>query len=193
MTKYKTILADPPWKYGGQAVVGNGGRGTGGEDIIQVGTADHYPTMTMAALKALPIAPLADDKAHLYLWTTNSFMVEAHELARAWGFQPKTILTWGKVHKTDPAKPSMKCGYYFRSATEHIVFATRGNMRLSGPCVPTLFLHPRAPHSVKPDYFYDLIEQQSPGPYLELFARRPRAGWDRWGNEVESTVTLQAA
>lgn len=195
MKRYSTVLADPPWPYQGQGPVGNGGRGSQegrAKTIIQVGLKDHYPTMSIDALKALPIKERVEGKAHLYLWTTNSFMVDAFEIARAWGFDPKTILTWGKTHKNDPTRASMKTGYYYRSATEHIVFATRGNLRLTGPCRPTLFLHPRAPHSVKPDFFYDVIEEQSPGPFLELFARRLRPGWDQWGNEIESTASLAA-
>lgn len=146
----------------------------------------------MEALKSLPVASRMAKNAHLYLWTTNSFMVQAHDLARSWGFVPKTILTWGKVFKDDSSRPSMKTGYYYRSATEHIVFAVRGSLRLAGSCDPTLFLLPRDKHSKKPDFFYDLIEKHSPGPYLELFARRPRKGWDYWGNEVESTISLSA-
>ena len=87
----------------------------------------------------------------------------------------------------------MKTGYYFRSATEHLLFAVRGILRLAGPCRPTAYLLPRQPHSVKPDFFYDLIEEQSPGPCLELFARRPRAGWSQWGNQIESTFTFETA
>jgi len=190
---FSTILADPPWPYRGTAVVGSGGRGDcngRAAEFIQVGLADHYPSMSINAIKELPIASMADKQAHLYLWTTNSFMVEAHEIAEAWGFQQKTIIAWGKVKKDEPGTPSMKTGYYYRSATEHLLFCTRKNMRLRGPCRPTLFLLPRDKHSKKPDFFYELIEEQSPGPYLELFARRPRAGWDQWGNEIESTVTL---
>ncbi len=193
--KYHTIMADPPWPYKGTAVVGTGGRGKcdGRESsIIQVGVRQHYPTMSMEDLSALPISTLVEDNAHLYLWTTNSFMVEAHGLAKSWGFIPKTILTWVKVCKTDPARPSMKTGYYYRSATEHILFAIRGKMRLQGPCRPTAYLHPRLAHSVKPDFFFGLAEEQSPGPYLELFARRLRDGWDQWGNEIESTVEIKS-
>ena len=117
--QYGTIVADPPWPYRGTAVVGNGGRGScGGKaaKFVQVGVRQHYPTMSLEHLAALPVLPLAKEKSHLYLWTTNSFMVEAHALAVAWGFTPKTILTWVKVHKKDPARPSMKTGYYYRSA-----------------------------------------------------------------------------
>lgn len=187
-------MADPPWPYNSpRAIVGNGGRGAQdgkAAEIIQADVLQHYNIMTLDEIKQLPVASLAADAAHLYLWTTNSFMVEAHEVARAWGFQPKTILTWVKTHHDKPCRPSMKTGYWYRSATEHIVFAVRGKLRLSGPATPTAFLLPRLPHSVKPDFFYDLIEAQSPGPYLELFARRARSAWDIWGNEVSSTVTL---
>jgi N6-adenosine-specific RNA methylase IME4 len=191
--KFGTILADPAWPYRSpRAIVGNGGRGNlqgHAKHVIQVDASAHYPLMTLEEIKALPVEKVAADAAHLYLWTTNSFMVEAHEVARAWGFEPKTILTWVKV-KVDRPEPSMKTGYWYRSATEHIVFGVRGGQRLLGPAVPTAFLLPRLPHSEKPEFFYKLIEEQSPGPYLELFARRRWPGWDAWGNEIESTVQL---
>ena len=140
--------------------------------------------MSIDQLKALPIKACIEPKAHLYLWTTNSFLVEAHEIARAWGFMPKTLLTWVKIKDAVRQEPSMKTGFYCRSATEHILFAVRGKLRLSGPLRPTAYLLPRLPHSVKPPFFYYLIEEQSPGPYLELFARRSRPHWDSWGNQV---------
>jgi N6-adenosine-specific RNA methylase IME4 len=84
----------------------------------------------------------------------------------------------------------MMTGYWYRSATEHVVFGVRGSQRLLGPAVPTAYLLPRFRHSEKPAFFHQLIEDQSPGPYLELFARRLRLGWDSWGNEIESTIQL---
>lgn len=133
----------------------------------------------------MPVCESAEDDAHLYLWTTNTFIVEAHELARAWGFHPITVLTWVKTkHEGELLRVSMKTGYYFRGATEHIIFGVRGSLRLqTKEGLPTAFLWPRLGHSVKPDDFYDLVEKASPGPYLELFARRNRLGWDTWGNE----------
>jgi N6-adenosine-specific RNA methylase IME4 len=125
--------------------------------------------------------PPADDEAHLYLWTTNAFICEAHEITRAWGFEPKTVLTWVKVRHGD-GEPSMKMGYWFRSATEHIVFGVRGGLRLVDKAVePTAFHWVREGHSVKPAAFYDLVERVSPGPYLDLFTRQQRLGWDSWG------------
>jgi N6-adenosine-specific RNA methylase IME4 len=137
----------------------------------------------MPDLCAMPVASVADNQAHLYLWTTNAFMREAHDLAEAWGFKVKTCLTWGKVK--DDGTASMKTGYYFRGATEHCLFAVRGRLPLQVKHgKPTLYLSRRLPHSVKPEWFYALCEECSPGPRLELFARRARPGWTVWGNEV---------
>ena len=187
--RFQTIVADPPWPYpspGGNLVARPEHRpnsyGTGAPD-----SRAKYGAMSIAEIAAL--APPVEDNAHLYLWTTNAFMVEAHDIAKAWGFRPVTIGTWVKT-KPD-GSPSMKTGYYFRGATEHFVFAVRGSLRLqSKTAYPTAFLWPRLPHSVKPDQFYDLVEACSPWPWLELFARRKRLGWAVWGDEVESDVEI---
>jgi N6-adenosine-specific RNA methylase IME4 len=192
--RYRTIVADPPWPYndpgGGLGASPTHRPHSWDSPLANVGSASRYGAMSIPALKALD--PGAEDDAHLYLWTTNAFMVEAHEIARAWGFKPKTICTWGKVKPDGTA--SMKTGHYFRGATEHVVFAVRG--RLPFPVeapTPTLWLWPRLAHSEKPDAFYDLVERVSPGPYLELFARRQRLGWDTWGDEALEHVDLGAA
>jgi N6-adenosine-specific RNA methylase IME4 len=131
----------------------------------------------------------SDENAHLYLWVTNAFMAEGHEIARAWGFTPITILTWGKVQPD--GTPSMKTGFYFRGATEHVIFGVKGSLRLqTSDALPTLWLWPRLAHSVKPDAFFDLVEKASPSPYLSLFERRQRLGWDTWGNEALEHVAL---
>jgi N6-adenosine-specific RNA methylase IME4 len=143
--------------------------------------------LSLDDLYALPVRDLAARNAHLYLWTTNAFIVEAHTLARAWGFKPKTILTWVKVHQDDRARVSVGTGYYYRGATEHIVFAVRGSLPLqTKEALPTAYLWPRiGQHSAKPPAFGDLVEKASPGPYLELFCRQPRIGWDSWGRGYE--------
>jgi N6-adenosine-specific RNA methylase IME4 len=185
---FRTVLSDPPWPYDStRAAVGNAGRGAQygrAATIVQADVLAHYAVMSVEEIKALPVKSHVEDNAHLYLWTTNSFMVEAHEVARDWGFEPKTIITWVKTYKDNPTRPSMKTGYWYRSATEHILFAVRGSLPLRGPAAPTAVLSPRLPHSVKPQWCYQLIEQQSPGPYLELFARNIRAGWDAWGDQI---------
>jgi N6-adenosine-specific RNA methylase IME4 len=189
---YRTIVADPPWPYrsstGGGFVVPKPAdeiaRGHRGVETM------GYGVLTVGDLMSLPVRDLAAPAAHLYLWTTNAFMVEAHAIARAWGFEPKTILTWVKTQQEDPTRVSMKTGYYFRGATEHAIFAVRGSLPLSTKeGLPTAFLWPRlGAHSVKPDAFGDLVEQASPGPYVELFARRPRLGWDSWGKGYEGAA-----
>lgn len=190
--KYRTIVADPPWLYegsrNGSFVIPKPYEDVGQRGVESMG----YEGMPLADIEAL--RPPAEDDAHLYLWTTNSFMVEAHEVARAWGFKPKTICTWTKVHQGDRSRVSMKTGYHFRGATEHWIFAVRGSLRLqTDEGLPTGYLWPRLPHSVKPDAFYDLIEKASPGPYLELFARRARFGWDYWGDESLGTAEMPEA
>ena len=183
---YRTIVADPPWPYTGEGAPGASSPKVNGE--MDKSAALPYPSLSIAEIAALRL-PVADD-AHLYLWTTNGFMDEAYDVARSWGFKPKTILTWTKCHHDDPERVSMKVGYYFRGATEHCLFAVRGSLRTLVNNLPTGYLWPRLPHSVKPDAFYDLVEKASPGPYLELFARRARFGWDYWGNESLETVEL---
>lgn len=185
---YRTIVADPPWPYAGSGPVGAGGRGR--EYALSVrrpspSASERYSLLSIADLCQLPVSDLVGEDAHLYLWTTNAFVAEAHQVASAWGFVPKTILTWVKVDAN--GKPSMKTGYYFRGATEHAVFAVRGSLRLrTDAALPTAYLWPRiGRHSVKPGAFGDLVEQASPGPYVELFARQPRFGWDSWGHGYE--------
>jgi len=181
LSGFRCIVADPPWPYSGRGPASSKEHRPNSYGAAP-SSVERYGKMSMDELKAMQIP--AHESAHLFLWTTNGFICEAHELARAWGFQPKTVVTWGKL-KPD-GTPSMKTGYYFRGATEHCLFATRGNLRLTGGPFPTLYLSRRLPHSVKPEWFYALCEECSPGPYLELFARRPRLNWTVWGNEVET-------
>ncbi len=188
--RYTTVVADPPWRYKepGQFVKPR-------SPLNCASAAARYPTMGLAEICELPVYRLLADNAHLYLWTTNSFMREAYDVAAAWGFRPKTILTWVKTCKGgEPRRPSMRMGYYYRSATEHVLFCVRGSLRLTGPAAPTAFHFPRLAHSVKPDGFLDMVEAQSPGPYLEMFARRTRPGWDAFGNEIgAATIVLPGA
>lgn len=204
MNAFQTVMADPPWPY---ATPGQGPlrsspthrpkmyeREANGEKVLfGSGLAKRYKPMPIGAIKALDVPSLVAKDAHLYLWTTNAFLVEAHEVAKAWGFRPITVITWTKVMKDNPAQASMKTGFYFRGATEHCLFGVRGSLKLQASRgISTAFLHPRTAHSVKPDAFYTLVEECSPGPRLELFARRPRTGWSVWGNEVKSDVTIGA-
>jgi N6-adenosine-specific RNA methylase IME4 len=173
--KYRTIVADPPWRYD------NGTATQGGVEF-------QYGTMTPEEIRALPVKDQADDDAHLYLWVTNLKLHEARafDTLEEWGFRFVTILTWHKL-----GSPGL--GHYFRGDTEHVLFGVRGRL----PIAPSLrvsnhFAAPRTVHSAKPDRFYEIVERVSPGPYLEMFARRRRYGWDVWGNEAPTEQASQA-
>lgn len=170
--KYRTIVADPPWKY-----------------ELRQSDASHrarapYPMMTTEEIIGLPVANWAPDNAHLYLWTTNAHMVDAHQIAKAWGFDVKTILTWAKGRiEGNRFIQHIGTGNYYRGSTEHVLFCIRGSLKTRFQDMTTLFIAPRREHSEKPLAFYDMVERMSPGPYLDVFARSQRFNWDTFGNE----------
>jgi N6-adenosine-specific RNA methylase IME4 len=178
--RYVTGIADPPWLERG-----------GGQ--VKRGADRHYPLMATQDICALPVRQLFEANAHLYLWVTNNFLPDGLEVMAAWGVRYGTMVTWGKVRD---GVIQVGLGQYFRGATEHILFGVRGSLpyrtRADGKRAQgrTLVLEARGEHSVKPDVFHQTAELVSPGPYVELFARRQRPGWDTWGNEVESTVEM---
>jgi len=176
---YRTILVDSPWPERG------GGK-------IKRGADKHYSLMTVPAIAALPIGDWAAQDAHLYSWVTNNYLEDGLEVVRAWGFRYITMVSW--------FKDRVGLGQYYRGRTEHCLFAVRGRLpyaerpgggRAQGetgfeapePDLADFKAH-RGEHSVKPEELRKMIERVSPGPYLEVFARRPVAGWDTWGNEV---------
>lgn len=169
---YHTVIIDPPWRYNDR--LARRGRGA----------ANHYATLSQGDLESFPLESfdIAPD-AHLYLWTTNAFMVEAHRLAEAWGFEQKTILTW--------CKTQFGMGHYLRNATEHALFCVRGRQPVLQHNVPSYFIAPRGRHSAKPEAFYDIVRSLSPGPYLEIFARQQRLGWHTWGNEAFKSLLAE--
>ncbi len=173
---YRTIVADPPWGYEGYS------------PPWRSAIPDHYSLMTLEEIKAIPVRDLADRDCHLYLWCVIPLMEAAFECLREWGFKNSTVLTWCK------AGPGLGAGW--RGNTEHVLVARRG----STPFLPTFdgkgtwYTASRGGvHSKKPDLFMDLIEQASPAPRLELFARRQRLGWDTWGNEALEHVSMGVA
>lgn len=202
---YRVVIADPAWSYNNpNALVGTGGRGAteNCSSIIQVNANQHYETMTVDAIKALPVSRIAAADCLLFMWVTNPFLADGTgvEVVKAWGFKPITILTWAKIKvgvnpDEDQIEPSMKTGHWFRSASEHVIFGIRGNVRRpSGfPAFPTWHPNRRLPHSVKPKWIHEIAEQASQGPYLEMFARSRRPGWDVWGNQVEGSICLSLA
>lgn len=167
-TKYKTILADPPW------------------DIQQkgnYGAIKHYNLMTLDRIKAMPVSDLVEDDSHCWLWVTNATLEAGFDVLRAWDFEPKSIFTW--------VKPRLGLGKYLRNATEHLLLGTRGKAPIQFKGQMNWGFLPLQDHSHKPEEVYDIIERCSEGDYLELFARRSRHGWDAWGNEIASDVKIK--
>src|SRR4029077_4776914 len=79
----------------------------------------------------------------------------------------------------------MRLGYWTRSNSEGCLLATRGKPKRQNADVRQAIIAPRREHSRKPDGIHERIERLVAGPYLELFARQRRPGWDAWGNEVD--------
>jgi N6-adenosine-specific RNA methylase IME4 len=182
---FRTILADPAWRYDDKISSSKPIRGA----------ANHYDTMSLQELADLPVWRLAAPRSALYLWATNAFLGPAIDLCRAWGFDYKTAITW--------EKDGLGMGRTYRGTTEHLLFATRGGEGLRVHSFRThfvarepglapveigldgvAFFAKKGRHSEKPEESYRLIERASYGPYLEMFARRRRAGWAAWGNEA---------
>ena len=164
---FATILVDPPWP-------------------LQSGEK-HYRTMSLARIKALPVGALAARDAHLWLWTTNALLPRAYEVAEAWGFTVRSPLTWVKF------RLGLGGRYQLRNATEQLLFCTRGKAPLGSRSQPTWFNAPVTEHSRKPAEQFAIIERVSPGPYLELFARRrPESNqpWAVWGDQVASDIRI---
>lgn len=179
--KFSTILADPPWQFQNRT----------GKMAPEHKRLLRYPTMTLKEIKDLPVAKLAADPSHLYLWCPNALLQEGLEVMKAWGFQYKSNIIWHKERK-DGGSDGRGVGFYFRNVTEMILFGIKGRMRTLQPGRSQVnYLSTRKrEHSRKPDEIFDIVEACSPGPYLELFARFPRANWSQWGNEdVEENHT----
>jgi N6-adenosine-specific RNA methylase IME4 len=174
--KYRTIVADPPWhvKAGPRSFHDQGERSR----LLA------YPTLSVAEIATLPVGGFAAVDAHLYLWTINAYVEDAFMVARAWGFKPSTLLVWCKAPK------GRGMGGTFGLSTEFVLFARRGTLAAKERCSRSWFQWTRGGHSQKPEAFLDLVESVSPGPYLELFARRNRLGWDTWGNEALEHVAV---
>ena len=174
--KYKTILADPPWQFQNRT----------GKVAPEHKRLNRYPTMRLNDIASLPVREIAAEKAHLYLWVPNALLPDGLAVMRAWGFEYKTNIVWEKVRK-DGEPDGRGVGFYFRNVTELLLFGIRGqhNRTLSPARSQVNLLRTmKREHSRKPDEIYPIIERCSEGPYLELFARGMRKGWDLWGNQA---------
>jgi N6-adenosine-specific RNA methylase IME4 len=173
--KFATILADPPWRFQNRT----------GKMAPEHKRLRRYATMRLQDIFELPVAQLAANPSHLYLWVPNALIAEGLETMRRWGFTYKTNLIWYKIRK-DGGPDGRGVGFYFRNVTEIVLFGVRGSMRTLAPGrrQVNIIRARKREHSRKPDQLYGIIEACSPGPYLELFARYGREGWTQWGDEI---------
>jgi len=170
---YRLIYADPPWTF---ATYSAKGKGRSPEA--------YYDCLSLAELASLPVAEWAAEDAVLLLWTTDPLLEKAFEVIRAWGFTYKTVgFYWVKQNRSGVGFFT-GLGFWTRANPEPCLLATRGNPRRKAADVAKLVVSPRREHSRKPDEIYERIERLCEGPYLELFARTTRPGWDAWGAEV---------
>lgn len=163
--RYPVLYVDPPWRY---------------EHVKTESRAieNQYPTMDLEEICALPVAANATDDAILFLWATSPKLAEAFDVLAAWDFTYRTSMIW--------VKPQIGMGYWARQQHELLLIATKGEPPTPAPAdrPGSVITAKRGAHSDKPGEFYEVIERMFPTlPKVELFARRPRAGWERWGNQ----------
>lgn len=176
--KFNTVVIDPPWPItmAGQF-----------KSRHSRPTELPYETMTLDQIKALPINSLLNPGAHVYLWATNKTLRDAYAVLDAWGIRFHQVLVM-----TKPSGMTPSLGYIF--GTEFCLLAINGSPMQKFRKCGTLnhFSRPatKGGHSVKPDYFYSMVETMSSGPYADIFSRKKRDGWELWGDEVESTFTM---
>lgn len=173
--KFGTILADPPWRFLNRT----------GKMAPEHKRLMRYPTMDIKDIINLPVSEILAEQSHLYLWVPNALIAEGLEVMKNWGFTYKTNLVWHKVRK-DGGPDGRGVGFYFRNVTELVLFGIRGKLRTFKPgrTQVNIMISRKERHSKKPDELYRIIEECSPKPYLELFARHERQGWVQWGNEI---------
>ncbi len=169
---YRCVVADPPWTPTlHRNTIGRKSPVKG----YRAGPQKYYTTLKLPDICSMK--PITDEKCHLWLWVLSQHIDWGYAVARAWGFEPQQMLTW--------AKPTLGTGQ-FQCNTEHVLLCRKGGPAGNpfGKTRGTWFQWPRRKHSEKPLEFFDLVERVSPGPYLEMFARKERKGWDYFGDQV---------
>ena len=176
--KFGTILADPPWRFANRT----------GKMAPEHRRLNRYCTLSFEEIEALPVEAHSLDKAHCYLWCPNALLPYGLRVLEAWGYEYKTNLIWHKIRK-DGGPDGRGVGFYFRNVTEMVLFGVRGKSARTlspGRSQVNFIATRKREHSRKPDEQYDIIEQCSWGPYLELFGRGQRENWTVWGDQAES-------
>lgn len=177
---FQTVMADPPWRFQNRT----------GKVAPEHRRLDRYSTLDLNAICALPVQDVVAKNAHLYLWVPNALLPDGMRVMHEWGFRYVSNIVWAKRRK-DGGPDGRGVGFYFRNVTELILFGVRGSMRTLPPArrQVNMIETRKREHSRKPDEQYELIEDCSPGPYLEMFARQAAPGWTAWGDESGTDTT----
>ncbi len=179
--QFATILADPPWRF----------LNSTGKVAPEHRRLSRYGTLALPEIRDLPVAEVAAETAHLYLWIPNALLPDGLDVMKAWGFTYKSNIVWHKVRK-DGGSDGRGVGFYFRNVTELLLFGVRGkNARTLAPgrSQVNYVSSRKREHSRKPDEIFPIIEACSPGPYLELFSRGTRTGWTAWGDQADDSYS----
>jgi N6-adenosine-specific RNA methylase IME4 len=172
--KYNVIYADPPWTF---KTFSDKGKDRSPEN--------HYNVMSLKDICNLPISKIANDNSVLLMWVVDPLLDKAFKVIEAWGFKYKTVgFTWAKTNRKSMGFFT-GLGYWTRGNPEMCLLATKGKPKRLSKSVPQLVVEQRREHSRKPDIMYNHIENLLEGPYIELFARTQRNGWDSWGNQTD--------
>ena len=165
------LVADPPWSFNDKL------------PGPRRGAVKHYDVLDLNGIKSFPLPELAPD-CYLFLWRVAAMVEEAYEVVRSWRFVPKAEIVWRK--RTKNGKRHFGMGHHVRAEHETCIIATRGRPKVKVRNVRSIFDGTVAEHSRKPDEFYALVEEMCEGPYVELFARQRRPGWQCFGDELVS-------
>lgn len=178
--KYKVIYTDPPWEFKSWSEKGEG-----------KSAQNHYSCMTMDEIKTLPVGNITQDNAIMFMWATDPLLPKQIEVMEHWGFRYRTVgFVWIKLN-TKQQTPFIGLGYYTRSNPEYVLIGVKGSVgRPLNRIVSEVVLSPIREHSRKPDQIIESIETMYNGPYLEMFARTERSGWDCFGNQTNKFSTL---
>lgn len=164
--QFACVYADPPWKYSNQGT--------------RASTNNHYKTLTVEQLCAMPVEPIVSKDAFLHIWTTNAFLFDTKQVIESWGFEYRSCFVW--------AKTQIGLGNYWRVSHEFLLLAIRGQPKWRNKNLRSWMELKRGKHSFKPEEVRSMIESACDGPYVELFGRRPVEGWTVIGNQIENRL-----
>lgn len=199
--QYKMVVADPPWHFRARTTL-QMTNWTSRRDAEK-----HYPVMGVDDIAALPVREIVAPDAHLLLWITGPLLIEGKHIPimKAWGFKPSSVaFTWVKLKRSIDVRQlrltatlesdlHVGLGLTTRKNAEFCLLGRRGNAKRLSKSVREIILSPVREHSRKPDEFYRRAQQYAAGPYLEMFSREHRPGWDAWGLEVGKFDHKEAA